>query len=264
MPLAFDWDCAQANGLVLPVVAINLAQRTDRWQTLTRRLAEVGLNKVIRAPAVEGVQLPDDQVAALLNSRANGTGEPPRSHMSLTRPAIGCTLSHLGIWKWVIATNLPRVLVLEDDAAPAPGRGADDFRRVVGAIPEATGLVLVGRIIMGGLAERPEGALLARLYYFNGTFAYLITPGACRSLLLQLLPLSAHIDHQISGVLIEQRQTLSAYYTEPHLFEPDWSLRSDIYVPLADEPAADRELGEIIEGSRRLLLDEGRPLLPAA
>jgi glycosyl transferase, family 25 len=264
MDLPFDGDCEQANGLVLPVVAINLAQRMDRWQALSQRLADVGLTKLVRAPAVEGARLPDSRIAALLNARHRSIDASPRSHLSLTRPAIGCFLSHLGIWKWLIATNLPRVLVLEDDAAPAPGCGPDAFRRVLGAIPEAAGLVFVGRIIMGGLADRPNGAQLARIYYFNGTFAYLITPGACRSLLLQLLPLRAHIDHQISTVLMEQRSMLSAYYTDPHLFEPDWSLRSDIYVPLADEAAADRELGQIIDTCRRVLLDEGRPLLPHA
>ena len=116
-------------------------------------------------------------------------------------------------------------------------------------------------MIMGGLADRPNGSDLARIYYFNGTFAYLITPAACRSLLQHLLPPHSHIDHQISKVLIEQRRVFSAYYTEPHFFEPDWSLRSDCYVPLADDSAADRELGHIIEANRRVLLDEGRPLL---
>jgi hypothetical protein len=33
-------------------------------------------------------------------------------------------------------------------------------------------------MIMGGLADRTNGSELARIYYFNGTFAYLITPRA--------------------------------------------------------------------------------------
>jgi hypothetical protein len=262
MDLQFDGDCDQANGLALPVVVINLARRTDRWQALSRRMADVGLTKLIRAPAVEGTRLPESRIAAVLNSAAHGIDEAPRSHLALTRPAIGCFLSHLGVWQWVIGTNLPRVLVLEDDAVPAAHQGPAGFRRTLASIPEAAGLVFLGRMIMGGLADRCEGPGLARIYYFNGTFAYLITPGACRSLLLHLLPLHAHIDHQISKVLVEQRRLISAYYTEPHLFEPDWSLRSDCYVPLADDAAADRELGQIIAACRRALLEEGRPLLP--
>jgi hypothetical protein len=84
----------------------------------------------------------------------------------------------------------------------------------------------------------------------------------CRRLLQLLLPLRSHIDHQISHLLVEQRRALPAYYMDPQLFTPDWSLRSDCYVPLTDEGTADHELGQIIKNNRRLLLEEGRPLLP--
>jgi hypothetical protein len=259
--LQFDGDCAQANGVDLPVVVINLSHRTDRWQTLFRRMSAAGLTKLLRAPAIEGARLSDTQIAQLLGSPAGGIDDAPRSHLTLTRPAIGCFLSHLATWRWMLATNLARVLVFEDDAAPAPHYSPARFRSGLASIPEDAGLVFLGRSIMGGLADRPQGSDLARIYYFNGTFAYLITRGACQSLLRHLLPLHSHLDHQMSRVLIEQRRAFSAYYTEPCFFEPDWSLRSDCYVPLADDSTADRELGQIIEASRQVLLDEGRPLL---
>ena len=198
MDLPFDGDCAHANGLDLPIVVINLPHRTDRWQTLTRRMSAAGLTKLIRAPAVEGVRLPDSQIAALLRSPVNGIDAAPRSHLTLTRPAIGCFLSHLAIWRWVLDMNLPRILVFEDDAAPAAHYCPVRFRSVVGSIAEETGLVFIGRMIMGGLADRPNGSDLARIYYFNGTFAYLITRAACQKLLRHLLPPHSHIDHQIS------------------------------------------------------------------
>jgi GR25 family glycosyltransferase involved in LPS biosynthesis len=261
MDLPFDGDCAQADGLDLPVVVINLRHRADRWEALSRRMSSVGLTKLIKAPAVEGARLPDSQIAALLATPAVSIDDAPKSHLSLTRPAIGCFLSHLAVWQWILRANLPRVLVFEDDAAPAAHYDHARFHSTITALPADLGLVFVGRIIMGGLADAPNGTHLARLYYFNGTFAYLITPAGCRTLLGHLFPLRAHIDHQISRVLIEQRDTFPAYYTEPHFFEPDWSLRSDCYVPLADDSIADRELGEIIETSRRMRLGEGRPLL---
>jgi hypothetical protein len=99
------------------------------------------------------------------------------------------------------------------------------------------------------------------MYYFNGTFAYLITPAACRTLIPHLLPMNGHIDHQISKVLVERRRDFAAYYTEPQFFDPDWSLGSDCYIPLIDEPDADRELGKLLAANRQLLLDEDRPLL---
>ena len=260
--LPFDGDCSQADGLDLPVVVINLPHRTDRWETLSRRMSAVGLTRLIKASAVEGARLSDGQIAQLLRSPTDRIDEAPESHLTLTRPAIGCFLSHLAIWRWTLGMNLPRVLVLEDDASPAAHCSAARLRSFVDSIPQEMGLVFLGRIIMGGLADRPQGSDLARIFYFNGTFAYLITPAACRRLLGQLLPPRSHIDHQISRVLIEQRRVFPAYYSEPHFFEPDWSLRSDCYVPLADDATADRELGRIIEESRRTLLEEGRPLLP--
>jgi glycosyl transferase family 25 len=107
---------------------------------------------------------------------------------------------------------------------------------------------------------------VARVYYFNGTHAYLITPAACRELLRLLLPMHAQLDHQISSVLLQQRHALPAYYTAPPLFDCDWSFGSDLYIPahhLSDESSADRELDDILHSSRRTLLAEGRPLLPA-
>lgn len=264
MDLRFDGDCAQVNGLDLPVVVINLAHRTDRWETLSRRMSAAGLTKLIKAPAIDGWRLPDNQIAALLGAPADSIDGAPRSHLTLTRPAIGCFLSHLAVWHWLLGTDLPRALVLEDDAAPATHFDPARFRSAVEAIPKEAGLVFLGRMIMGGLADRHEGAYLARIYYFNGTFAYLIAPSACRTLLRHLFPLEAHIDHQISKVLIAERRVFPAYYTEPHFFEPDWSQRSDCYVPLADDSVADRELGQVIDANRRMLLGEGRRLLATA
>jgi GR25 family glycosyltransferase involved in LPS biosynthesis len=259
--LDFDGDCAQAVGVDLPIAVINLAHRTDRWQAVSSRMAAVGLNKLIKVPAIEGAKLALDQIAPLLGQPASLIENAPRSHYTMTRPAIGCFLSHLAVWQWMMSNKLPQLLVFEDDANPAADFDAARFRTVLGSLPQDAGMVLLGRIIMNGMADRADGASLARMYYFNGTFAYLITPAACRALIPRLLPLNGHIDHQISKVLIDLRHEFAAYYTEPPFFEPDWSLRSDCYVPLIDESDADRELGALLVARRQLLLEEGRPLL---
>lgn len=260
---AFDGDCAQAMGIELPIAVINLAHRTDRWQAVASRMSAAGLNKLIKVPAVEGARLPLDQISDLLAQPTALIEAAPRSHFTLTRPAIGCFLSHLCIWQWMIDNNIPRILVFEDDAAPAPNFDPSSFTKTLASISDDQAMVFVGRIIMDGLAERPQESTLARIYFFNGTFAYLITPDAARTLMPHLLPLNGHIDHQISTVLMKLRHEFAAYYTEPHFFEPDWSLRSDCYVPLAEEDDANRELGKLFTANRKLLLSEGRPLLPA-
>lgn len=254
-------DCSQADGAQLPAVAINLVHRTDRWEAVSRRAAEVGLTNLIKAPAVDGRTLPDAMLSTLIGMPSTQFDSAPDSHLSLTRPAIGCFLSHLGIWRWIIEENLPRVLVLEDDARPTAHFSLARLRRLYERDPDEDGLVFVGCMIMDGLAEKTGQGELARLYYFNGTFAYLITPAMAHALLRHLLPLRMHIDHQISSTLVEQRSTLKSYYADPPYFEPDWSLRSDCYVPLASEAPADRQLAELFSSHRRKLLVEGRPLL---
>jgi hypothetical protein len=257
--IAHDGDCAQALGIDLPIIVINLAHRTDRWQAISTRMAAVGLDKLVRMPAIKGAELDPSLVAALIGAPAGTIAGPPQSHLTLTPPAIGCFLSHLAIWRWLMASGLDRVLVFEDDANPAATFDAGRFSDVVTG-PQRSPLTFLGRIVMHGLAETPTAGPLGRLYYFNGTFAYLIRPAACRALIPALLPLRGHIDHQISRVLIEQRRVLRADQAEPAFFEPDWSLRSDCYVPLEGETEADCELGSLLSAHRALLLAEGRPL----
>lgn len=261
MPLPAAVETRQSNGLDLPIVVINLPHRTDRWDTLRQRMTAIGLDKLVRAPAVIGAELPKTLIGALTRSSAEDVEAPPRSHLALTRPAVGCFLSHLAVWRWVVETGLPRVLVFEDDAAPAADFDAGRLGRVLAAVPSDARLVFLGRITMQGLAEKPSGGDLARLYYFNGTFAYVATNDGCRALLRNLFPLRAHVDHQMSRFMIDHRADFLALSAEPPFFEPDWSLRSDCYVPLEGEAEADRVLGQEFEAYRRLLLSEGRPLL---
>jgi glycosyl transferase family 25 len=259
--LVFDGDFSQAVGLDLPIAVINLAHRTDKWLAVSSRMAAVGLNNLIKVPAIEGGKLSLGAIAPLLGQPLELIELPPTSHLTLTRPAIGCFLSHVAIWQRMIEQKLPRMLIFEDDATPAAKFDPIRFSSAVNQMPQAAQMVLFGRTIMNGMAEKPQGSDLARIYYFNGTFAYLITPAACQFLIPLLLPMNGHIDHEISKVLIECRHDFAAHSVEPPFFEPDWSLRSDCYVPLEGESDADRALGMLLTASRNLLIDDGRPLL---
>jgi len=156
--------------------------------------------------------------------------------------------------------GIERAIVLEDDARPAPNF---DMRRLLKAVDSAAErkLVFLGSLVMHGMAEQPTHDGLARLYYFNGTFAYLITRDACAMLLRQMLPLHSHIDHQMSRLFVEQRDSFPVWHAEPGLFEPDWSLGSDICLPMANESAADHAMHMLLQSMRDLLLSEGRPLI---
>jgi len=220
--LVFDGDCSQAVGLDLPIAVVNLAHRTDKWQAVSSRMAAVGLNKLIKVPAIEGGKLSLGAIAPLLAQPPELIELPPTSHFALTRPAIGCFLSHVAIWQRMIEHKLPRMLIFEDDATPAANFDPIRFSSAVNQMPQAAQMVLFGRTIMNGMAETRQGSDLARIYYFTGTFAYLITSAACQFLIPRLLPMNRHIDHEISKVLIECRHDFAAQSVEPPFFEPDW------------------------------------------
>ncbi|MBS0241997.1 MAG: glycosyltransferase family 25 protein, partial [Proteobacteria bacterium] len=226
------------------------------------RMRAVGLDRLIKVPAVEGAKLDLGAIQGMIRQPASRIEAAPPDHFTLTRPAVGCFLSHLALWQWMLDRRLPRLLVFEDDAFPAAAFDAGRFVETVGRVGGERGLVFGGCLIMDGLAERPTGELLSRLYFFNGTFAYLITPAVARGLMAEIVPLDGHIDHQISLALVRRRGDLAAWRAEPALFEPDWSLASDCFVALAEEEDANRALGRLFTETRALLLGEGRPLLP--
>jgi hypothetical protein len=72
--------------------------------------------------AVDGA-MPSAEVLARLVDSDCMVSDSPTSHTQLTRPAIGCFLSHLQIWQAFVASGNDgheRLVILEDDAVPAP------------------------------------------------------------------------------------------------------------------------------------------------
>lgn len=261
MDIRCEGRFTQGNGLDLPILAINLDRRPDRWLALQQRFSAVGLDRLIRAPAIDGTGLDLDAVSSLLATPHSHVDDMPGCHLALTRPAIGCFLSHVAVWRWIRANDLPYALVLEDDAYPAHGFTVERLSHLLESEQTQSGMIFLGCVVMGGLAERADDEPLARLYYFNGTFAYLVSAKACQRLLRNMLPMRMHVDHQISQWLVDRRSEFSAWHAQPALFAPDWSLGSDCHVRLSDTNAADHAMWRIFAGIRRELEGEGRMLL---
>ncbi len=253
-------DFRQINGLNLPIFAINLERRPDRWQALTQRFQAAGLDRIARMPAVDGAGLSADLVARFGEAAAESIDGSPGCHLSLTRPAIGCFLSHLSIWKTVANSGMAHALVLEDDASPSPAFNAERLGAALQYLP-AEGMIFPGCTVMGGLAERQAKQGLVRVYYFNGTFAYIVSAAACDYLLRNMLPMRMHVDHQISHLLFEKRAVFEGLLMQPASLQPDWALGSDCHVDLRDEFSANRALWTRLSDCRLVLEAEGRQLM---
>jgi GR25 family glycosyltransferase involved in LPS biosynthesis len=198
----------------LQPVIVTLPRRRDRWQKVVARLATVGISRARKFSAVDGATLSEAALRALVHRDCRVSGAPT-SHTQLTLPAIGCFLSHLQIWQNFLEGDGDRLVILEDDAQPSPDYAAAAVEQILGALPANADVVLLGCTIMAGLAEKTDNPGLCRVYYFNGTYAYLITRKGCQNLLQQLLPMRAHIDHQMSDTLLKNRASLFAYAVRP-------------------------------------------------
>ena len=247
-----------AYGLPPPVV-ITLARRSDRWAAALRRLREQGVQRIIKATAADGHTLPQNLLASLMVDPAV-VDSPPSHYLQMTRPAVGCFLSHLMIWKSFLLSGADYVLILEDDAVLARGYTAEQGRAAMAKIPKDADILLFGCTIMDGLAEPTEDSTLTRVYYYNGTYGYLLTRRGCRNLLPRLMPIETHIDNQISLELVRNRDTLRVYCTERRLIEHDFTVYSDVYIPVDDVARADRQLDTIFKESRAALVEHGARL----
>lgn len=143
--------------------------------------------------AVDGAALSEDEVRSVYDdARARHTFWGP-----LSRGEIGCALSHIGVWKTIVAEQVRHALVLEDDAlldAATP--------EILAALPRLMNpndvVVLVNtneNTFFFRQAALPAGR---RLVYVNQPFytatGYVITPGAAARLIARALPLRVPID----------------------------------------------------------------------
>ncbi len=247
-----------ASGLPPPVV-VTLERRPDRWGHAQANLARHGITGAIRATAIDGQKLTSTQFARLLTD-PTAVERPLDEYLQLTRPAVGCFLSHLAVWKRFLAANEPYIFIMEDDAYPADGFGTERTRAVIEQMPDNTDMLLLGGTMMDGLAEPTDNPTFSRMYYYNGTYAYLLTRRGCLSLLPRLLPLKTHIDNQISLELVSDRNALRIYAVEPRLFVHDFAVYSDVYIPVTDSAAADCKLAPVFETARESLSRAGARL----
>jgi glycosyl transferase family 25 len=103
----------------IPAFCINLERRLDRWKQFTGQAAIHDLPNLKRFIGVDGkgLDVRSDERIPLLTKR-NILSKQRRSHEDLdTMGGVGCALSHIGVWEWMVANSAPICLIFEDDAA---------------------------------------------------------------------------------------------------------------------------------------------------
>jgi hypothetical protein len=84
---------------------INLANRTDRWESITEKAQKAGL------PITRWEAFPASKVDLEIHRIGNRVKKPS---------CVACTLSHFGIYRDALEKGYERILILEDDADVPP------------------------------------------------------------------------------------------------------------------------------------------------
>lgn len=175
----------------LPVVYINLDEDTGRRAALEAQFAAAGV-EAQRHPATRWTRLSTAAQAALYSEALN--------RQSYFRPLVagekGCYASHIEVWRALLASDAPGLVVLEDDVELEP-----DFAEVVNAIaalPPGWNMVkLIGREREKAQARQPLTARHALVDYRRVpslTAGYVISREGARKLLAARVPYGRPID----------------------------------------------------------------------
>lgn len=101
---------------MLPIFVVNLDRDHERRERVTNLLRAHGLEASFRS-AVDGAELEPTLVAEVYDSTRNHS----IFKRPLSRPEIGCYLSHFALWTEIASSEAPGAIVLEDDIEAGPG-----------------------------------------------------------------------------------------------------------------------------------------------
>jgi len=180
----------------IPSFCITLERREDRWKRFQDQPGIKGLH-LKRFVGVDGKTLDiktEKRVATF--TKRNIISNIRRSHEELdTIGGVGCALSHIAVWQWMVDNHQQVCLVFEDDALVPP-----DFIEKANRCIETTLLKNTKQWdmwLLGGkwtdMSHIPKQDLI-RIERFVLFHAYVITLDTAKRLLEDVYPIHGHID----------------------------------------------------------------------
>ena len=186
----------------IPAFCITLERRADRWRRFQDQPGIDGLN-IKRFLGVDGKTLnikTDPRITTL--TKRNILANKRRAHEEIDSVgAIGCSLSHIAIWQWMVDNNQELVLVFEDDAVVPTDfvEKANQCIRNSNILKDSKkwDMWLLG-CIWEDFTKIPEEAEMVRLGAFILSHGYIITNRTAKKFLKDVYPIHCHIDMWMS------------------------------------------------------------------
>lgn len=134
------------------------------------------------------------------------------TNRELTKGAIGCYLSHIVIYNYMIQNNIPYVLIFEDDCNIS--ESYNDFWKKISSIkiPPDTDIFLFNANIHEYNLKNCPSNNVCQVFFFYGTHFYLITLSGAHKVLKYLLPIKYQIDNSMSMLSYGQKIKIYGCY----------------------------------------------------
>jgi GR25 family glycosyltransferase involved in LPS biosynthesis len=186
----------------IPAFCITLERRLDRWKRFQDQpgIDPLSLKRFI---GVDGKTIDldnDDRITTL--TKRNIITKSRRSHEELDSiGGVGCALSHIAVWQWLVDSEHDMVLIFEDDAVVPP-----NFVSLANQCIEKSTLLKDPKKwdiwLLGGiwddLTKIPGEETVFRIGSYVLFHGYILTKRAARILLKGVYPIHAHIDIWVS------------------------------------------------------------------
>lgn len=221
------------------VYFINMDEAPGRLARFMKRYKACDLyatHSPIRFQAVNGkeVQLSKHVTTKALRQILQSERRQYRTlHYELTRGAVGCLLSHRGVWESLVRSDSPAALVFEDDSIMDPDLGSVIERL---AVPGDADILLLGYFC--NKCERTACGV-ARVHKFFGLHGYLVTRSGAEKILRQ--PEMYTIGKQVDALLgdFARRGDLKIYATTSQYVIQDPNIKTSIQMVLKEKKGID-------------------------
>ena len=194
-----------------------MKERPDRWRRFRQQPAIHKLTHIRQSRGINGKKLRyknDRRIS--VSTRINIFRNYRRSHREIaTLGAVGCSLSHIDVWKKFIKTGSRYCFIMEDDAILTEST-LDTVNRLIPTLPQKWGIWLLGCYKPTLVYRKYERNPWMQVYKFTASHAYLLTREAAIKLLADAVPIESHVDHYIGDVSI-LNDTLIVYHPEVHI-----------------------------------------------
>lgn len=192
-----------------PIYIINLDRRKDRLAVTVQLLRDKGYDTdgMTRLKATDGVSEWESSKALV----APGALKPiyagfRTEHNQLSKGAVGCYLSHVKLWSYLIADGCTdeAFAILEDDTNPT--LSPSEVKRRLAFVPNDWDIVLLGAFYTGC---RDVNEYVCRIGRFIGTHAMLVRKKAAAYLVPRAVPIEQQIDSWLSD--LSERDEIKVY-----------------------------------------------------